>query len=56
MEEPAFVKTFRAHGVDIVHVAEFHVAHTPEFIAERLPRQRSGKIVRTELRALLRDL
>ncbi len=37
LEEPAFVKTFRAHGVDIVHLAEFHVAHTPEFTAQRLP-------------------
>ena len=37
LEEPPFVKTFKAHGVDIVHLAEFHVNHTPEFIAERLP-------------------
>jgi hypothetical protein len=37
LEEPPFVKTFKAHGVDIVHLAEFHVAHTPAFIAERLP-------------------
>jgi hypothetical protein len=37
LEEPPFVKTFKAHGVDIVHLAEFHVAHTPEFVAERLP-------------------
>jgi hypothetical protein len=37
LEEPPFVKTFKAHGVDIVHLAEFHVAHKPEFIAERLP-------------------
>jgi hypothetical protein len=37
LEEPPFVKTFKAHGVDIVHLAEFHVRHTPEFIAERLP-------------------
>ncbi len=36
LEEPPFVKTFKAHGVDIVHLAEFHVRHTPEFIAERL--------------------
>jgi hypothetical protein len=41
MEEPAFVKTFKAHGVDIVHLAEFHVAHTPEFIAEHLPQLRT---------------
>src|SRR5205807_5256853 len=37
LEEPPFVKTFKAHGVDIVHLAEFHVAHTPEFITQRLP-------------------
>jgi hypothetical protein len=36
LEEPPFVKTFKAHGVDIVHLAEFHVTHTPEFIAQRL--------------------
>lgn len=33
---PAFVTTFRAHGVDIVHLAEFHVRHTPDMIAHRL--------------------
>jgi hypothetical protein len=37
LEEPPFVKTFKAHGVDVVHLAEFHVAHTPEFVAQRLP-------------------
>jgi hypothetical protein len=36
LEEPPFVKTFKAHGVDIVHLAEFHVAHTPELNAQRL--------------------
>ena len=36
LEEPPFVKTFKAHGVDIVHLAEFHVAHTPEMNAERV--------------------
>ena len=36
LEEPPFVKTFKTHGVDIVHLAEFHVFHTPEFIAQRL--------------------
>jgi hypothetical protein len=41
LEEPPFVKTFRAHGVDIVHLAEFHVRHTPEMIAERLPHLRT---------------
>lgn len=33
---PSFVTTFRAHGVDMVHLAEFHVHHTPEMIAHRL--------------------
>jgi hypothetical protein len=37
LEVPPFVKTFKAHGVDIVHLAEFHVAHTAELNAERLP-------------------
>lgn len=37
LEEPPFVTTFKAHGLDIVHLAEFHVGHTPEFIAQRLP-------------------
>lgn len=37
LEEPGFVKTFKARGVDIVHLAEFHVGHTPDFIAQRLP-------------------
>jgi hypothetical protein len=36
LEEPGFVKTFKAPGVDIVHLAEFHVRHTPEMNAERL--------------------
>src|SRR5262249_14308420 len=35
LEEPPFVKTFKAHGVDIVHLAEFHVRHTPEMNANR---------------------
>jgi hypothetical protein len=37
LEGPPFVTTFKAHGVDIVHLAEFHVEHTPEMNAERLP-------------------
>jgi hypothetical protein len=37
LEVPPFVKTFKAHGVDIVHLAEFHIAHTPEINARRLP-------------------
>jgi hypothetical protein len=35
-EVPPFVAAFRAHGVDIVHLAEFHVAHTAEMNARRL--------------------
>jgi hypothetical protein len=49
LEEPAFVKTFKAHGVDIVHLAEFHVAHTPEMNANRLPLL---KTLRSECRRL----
>lgn len=30
------MKTFQARGIDIVHLAEFHVRHTPEMTAERL--------------------
>ncbi|WP_254512921.1 hypothetical protein [Anatilimnocola floriformis] len=37
LEEPGFVRTFKARGVDIVHLAEFHVGHSPDFIAQRLP-------------------
>ncbi len=36
LEEPGFVKTFKARGVDIVHLAEFHVGWTPEMRARRL--------------------
>ncbi|MEX2172742.1 MAG: hypothetical protein WD872_00185 [Pirellulaceae bacterium] len=36
LEEPPFVKTFKRHGVQIVHLAEFHVHHSPEFIAQRI--------------------
>ena len=36
LREPGFVKTFRAHGIDIVHLAEFHVHQTPEMNAKRL--------------------
>jgi hypothetical protein len=36
LEQPAFVTTFKAHGVDVVHLAEFHVSHTPELNAQRL--------------------
>ncbi len=36
LEEPPFVKTFKAHGIDIVHLAEFHYAHTPEVNGQRL--------------------
>lgn len=36
LEEPPFVAAFKAHGVDVVHLAEFHVAHTSEMNARRL--------------------
>ena len=35
---PGFVKTFKARGIDIVHLAEFHVGNTPDMKDdERLP-------------------
>jgi hypothetical protein len=37
LETPGFVKTFKARGVDIVHLGEFHVGATPRLPAgERL--------------------
>jgi hypothetical protein len=36
LEEPPFVEAFQGRGVEIVHLAEFHVKHTPEFIEQRL--------------------
>lgn len=37
LELPGFVRTFKARGVDIVHLAEFHVGGTPRLAAaERL--------------------
>jgi hypothetical protein len=36
LEAPPFVKTFKAHGIEIVHLAEFHVLHTPEMNDQRL--------------------
>ncbi len=35
LEIPGFVKTFKARGVDIVHLAEFHSGETPGLPAER---------------------
>ena len=38
LEMPGFVKTFKARGVDIVHLAEFHVGAMPRLPAkDRLP-------------------
>lgn len=34
--EPGFAKAFKAHGIDIVHLAEFHVHHTDDMNARRL--------------------
>lgn len=37
LEVPGFVQKFRSHGIDIVHLAEFHFGHTPRLAApERL--------------------
>ena len=37
MEMPGFVKAFKSAGVDIVHLAEFHVNRDEAFMANRLP-------------------
>ncbi|PQO45776.1 hypothetical protein [Blastopirellula marina] len=37
LESPPFVKAFKDRGVEMVHLAEFHVHHSPEFIDQRLP-------------------
>lgn len=38
LETPGMVETFKARGVDIVHLAEFHVGETPRLTdADRLP-------------------
>lgn len=37
LETPPFVRAFKSHGIDIVHLAEFHVRHTPEMNEQRLP-------------------
>ena len=38
LETPGMVETFKARGVDIVHLAEFHVGETPRLEdADRLP-------------------
>ena len=36
LRQPPFVTAFKNQGVDIVHLAEFHVGRTPEFFALRL--------------------
>lgn len=52
LEEPGFVRTFKARGVDIVHLAEFHVGHSPDFIAQRLPQL---ELMHNECRRLSND-
>lgn len=52
LEEPGFVKTFKARGADIVHLAEFHVGHTPDFVAQRLPQL---ELMHNECRRLSND-
>jgi hypothetical protein len=52
LEEPGFAKTFKARGVDIAHLAEFHVGHTPDFIAQRLPQL---ELLHNECRRLSND-
>ncbi len=36
LENPGFVQTFKARGVDIVHLAEFHIGWSAEMRAKRL--------------------
>lgn len=36
LEVPPFVQAFQGHGVDIVHLAEFHYRHTPKINEQRL--------------------
>ena len=36
LENPGFVQTFKARGVDIVHLAEFHIGWTSELTKNRL--------------------
>lgn len=52
LEDPGFVQAFKARGVDIVHLAEFHVGHTPDFIAQRLPQL---ELMHNECRRLSND-
>ena len=40
LRQPPFVTAFKNQGVDIVHLAEFHVGRKPEFFAQRLPNLR----------------
>ncbi|MCC9609223.1 hypothetical protein LOC68_06305 [Blastopirellula sp. JC732] len=36
LESPPFVKAFQDRGIEMVHLAEFHVHHSPDFIEQRL--------------------
>ena len=36
LENPEFVQQFKRHGIDIVHLAEFHIGWSPELRAKRL--------------------
>jgi hypothetical protein len=36
LESPGFVRKLKSLGIDIAHLAEFHVGHTPEMNATRL--------------------
>ncbi|HEY3964746.1 MAG TPA: hypothetical protein VGM05_09375 [Planctomycetaceae bacterium] len=49
LETPGFVTTFQARGVDIAHLAEFHVGHTPEMVENRIP---SLELLHNECRRL----
>lgn len=53
LEEPGFVKTFKARGVDIVHLAEFHDEDGSKLPAAR--RFRQLKVLHDECRRLSDD-
>lgn len=53
LENPDFVKVFKEMGVDMVHLAEFHVGETPGLDAER--RLKQLKVMHDECKRLSTD-
>ncbi|MBS0265653.1 MAG: hypothetical protein JSS02_27220, partial [Planctomycetes bacterium] len=52
LENPGFVRTFQERGVEIAHLAEFHVGHTPEMNENRVALL---KLLHSECRRLSND-